>query len=120
MKKGTKTMQEYIDHVRVLCDTLITIGKKLSEVVLATIGVYFLCFHPYQDSKLDWKSPPCVFLGYPTSLDGYLCLDPAFGKMYVSRDVKFIEANFSLNKSLFEDESSHYIFDASESRSFIV
>lgn len=38
--------------------------------------------------------------------DGYLCLDPVNGRIYMSRDVKFLEEDFKLNKHLFKDEAT--------------
>lgn len=58
----------------------------------------------YRHSKLDGKSTPCVFLGYPTNQDGYICYDPQNGKSYISRDVVFIETDFSLNLLLHEGQ----------------
>jgi len=57
----------------------------------------FLC--PYQAHKLDFRSSPCVFLGYSSSHLGYHCLDLAYHRIYVSRHVRFHENVFPFANS---------------------
>ena len=45
--------------------------------------------------KLDKKSVKCVFVGYPNQSKGYKLYEPSTGKMLRSRDVIFIENEFS-------------------------
>lgn len=57
-----------------------------------------LCFpllRPYNRHKLDFRSAPCVFVGYCSNQHGYKCLD-ASGRVYVSQHVKFHESVFPL------------------------
>ncbi|KAJ6969913.1 hypothetical protein NC653_034466 [Populus alba x Populus x berolinensis] len=66
---------------------------------LRTFGC--LCFpflRPYHAHKLDFRSSPCVFLGYSSSHLGYRCLDLEFGRVYVSRHVCFHECVFPFKK----------------------
>ena len=42
---------------------------------------------PYSRHKLDFRSKPCIFLGYRHA--GYKCLDPITNKVYLSRHVVF-------------------------------
>ena len=49
------------------------------------------CLRPYKSSKLDSRSERCIFLGYSACHSGYRCLSIASGKLYISRDVVFIE-----------------------------
>ena len=49
------------------------------------------CLRPYSSSKLDSRSERCIFLGYSACHSGYRCLSIASGKLYISRDVVFIE-----------------------------
>jgi len=61
-----------------------------------------LCFpflRPYNAHKLDFHSPPCVFLGYSTSYLGYRCLDLSSKHIYLARHVRFHENVFPLDKS---------------------
>ena len=56
-----------------------------------------LCYpwlKPYNNSKLQSKSRPCVFLGYSTNQSAYKCLDISTNKMFISRHVKFVESSF--------------------------
>jgi len=61
-----------------------------------------LCFpfmRPYHAHKLDFRSSPCVFLGYSSSHLDYHCLDLESDRIYVSRHVRFHENVFSFAKS---------------------
>ena len=49
------------------------------------------CLRPYTTSNLDSRSERCIFLGYSAFHSGYRCLSLASGKLYISRDVVFIE-----------------------------
>jgi len=54
-----------------------------------------LCYpllRPYGLHKLEYRSKPCLFLGYHHA--GYKCLDPVTNKVYLSRHVVFNEASF--------------------------
>jgi histone deacetylase 1/2 len=62
---------------------------------LHTFGcLCFLFLHPYHAHKLNFRSSPCVFLGYSSSHLGYRCLDSASQHIYVSRHVCFHENVF--------------------------
>ena len=54
---------------------------------------------PYHAHKLDFRSSPCVFLGYSSSHLGYRCLDLESHRIYVSRHVRFHETIFPFEKS---------------------
>jgi len=67
---------------------------------LCTFGC--LCFpflRPYHAHKLDFRSSPCVFLGYSSSHLGYRCLDLESDRIYVSCHVRFHENIFPFAKS---------------------
>ncbi|KAJ0581064.1 putative RNA-directed DNA polymerase [Helianthus annuus] len=52
------------------------------------------CFpflRPYNRHKMDFRSAPCVFLGYSPDHHGYRCFDPATERVYVARHVRFNE-----------------------------
>jgi hypothetical protein len=54
-----------------------------------------LCYpllRPYGLHKLEYRSKPCIFLGYHHA--SYKCLDPVTNKVYLSRHVVFNEASF--------------------------
>nr|GEX12494.1 hypothetical protein [Tanacetum cinerariifolium] len=56
-----------------------------------------LCFphlRLYNRHKMDFRSTPCVFLGYRPSHHGYLCLDISIERLYIARHVRFNEAQF--------------------------
>ncbi|GKB30077.1 nucleotide-binding alpha-beta plait domain-containing protein [Tanacetum coccineum] len=43
---------------------------------------------------MDFRSTPCVFLGYNPSHHGYRCLDISIERLYIARHVHFNEAQF--------------------------
>ncbi|GJU08395.1 ribonuclease H-like domain-containing protein [Tanacetum coccineum] len=51
-----------------------------------------LCYpHIDVSHKLEPRSTPCIFLGYPVNHRGYRCLDLASNKIIISRHVRFDE-----------------------------
>ena len=67
---------------------------------LRTFGC--LCFsylHPYHARKLDFRSSPCVFLGYSSSRLGNRCLDLASQRIYISCHVHLHENVFPFANS---------------------
>lgn len=71
------------------------IGHDLDYTSLCTFGC--ACWpnlRPYSTRKLQYCSKQCVFLGYSNFHKGFKCLDPAEGRIYISRDVTFDEHVF--------------------------
>ncbi|KAL4585655.1 hypothetical protein LXL04_010278 [Taraxacum kok-saghyz] len=63
--------------------------------LLKTFGC--LCFpflRPYNSHKLDFRSKPCVFIGYSPTHKGYLCYHQPTSRLYISRHVVFNEDVF--------------------------
>lgn len=61
-----------------------------------------LCFpwlRPYNTSKLEPRSKPCVFFGYCTQRSAYKCYDPSTNKIYLSRHVTFDESVFPFSSN---------------------
>jgi hypothetical protein len=52
------------------------------------------CLRPYTSHKHDFRSLPCVFLGYSPSHKGYRCLHLPTNRLYISRNVIFYETQF--------------------------
>ena len=60
------------------------------------------CFphlRPYNKHKMDFRSIPCVFLGYSPFHYGYRCLDPATDHLYIARHLRFNEPCFPFKLS---------------------
>ena len=83
-----------------LSPTKVLFGKKPPYDSFKMFGC--LCFSftkPYNKHKLDFRSFPCIFLGYGTQHKGYKCLTPS-GKIILSRHVLFEETKFSFKSNL--------------------
>lgn len=67
-------------------------GQQPDYTSLRTFGC--ACWpnlRPYNNKKLEFRSKQCVFLGYSNQHKGFKCLDPKFGRVYISRHVIFYE-----------------------------
>jgi Reverse transcriptase (RNA-dependent DNA polymerase)/Integrase core domain/gag-polypeptide of LTR copia-type/GAG-pre-integrase domain len=65
-------------------------NRKFNLSHLRTFGC--VCYvHTQKAGKLDHHAQKCVFVGYSSSQKGYKCYNPPSGRMYVSRDVRFVE-----------------------------
>ena len=49
---------------------------------------------PYAPNKLETRSLPCIFISYSLTRSAYQCLDPATGRVYTTRHVRFNEKQF--------------------------
>ncbi|KAL8167183.1 hypothetical protein V2J09_008682 [Rumex salicifolius] len=70
-------------------------GKSPDYGFLKSFGC--LCYpflRPYNNNKLEYRSLPCVFLGYSSKHKGYVCLHVPTARTYVSRYVIFDESVF--------------------------
>lgn len=68
-----------------------------------------LCFsliRHYNRNKLEFRSAPCVFLGYPNSFLGYRCMDLNTNKTFVCRHVRFDESIYLFASSKPEQGSA--------------
>ncbi|GKE62602.1 retrovirus-related pol polyprotein from transposon TNT 1-94, partial [Tanacetum coccineum] len=66
---------------------------------------------------MDFRSTPCVFLGYSPSHHGYHCLDIFIERLYIARHVHFNEAQFPFDipKTTFPPPSKTSPYYSSES-----
>lgn len=74
--------------------------QKSDYMFLKTFGCQ--CWpnlRPYNKHKINFRSLPCIFLGYSSSHHGYLCFHVPTARMYVSRDVFFDENTFPFSVS---------------------
>jgi histone deacetylase 1/2 len=70
-------------------------GKTPDYTFLRTFGcAVWPNLRPFNSTKLQFRSKKCVFLGYSHLHKGFKCLDPAEGRIYISRDVIFDENIF--------------------------
>ena len=62
---------------------------------------------PYTKTKLDFRSTPCIFLGYNTKYKGYKCITN-YGKEYTIRHIIFDETQYPMitNPSFFAQNTS--------------
>ena len=67
-------------------------GKLPDYSKLKVFGCTCFVLKPHVErNKLSSKSALCVFLGYGIGQKGYRCYDPSTQKLYVSRNVTFLE-----------------------------
>jgi hypothetical protein len=74
-------------------------NKKLDYKSLGVFGC--ACWpnlHPYNNHKLQFRSQRCVFLRFSSFHNGFECLDPKLGRLYISRDVTFDETIFPFSE----------------------
>lgn len=106
----------YLDYA---FETAVFLINRLPTPVLGNVSPHFvlfrslpdysflrvfrcLCFpylRPYNKHNMDYRSSRCVFLGYPSSFGGYLCVDLNTGKMFICRHVRFDESVYPLQCS---------------------
>ncbi|KAK9073638.1 hypothetical protein SSX86_007962 [Deinandra increscens subsp. villosa] len=70
------------------------------------------CFpylRPYNPHKMDFRSTPCVFLGYSPVHHGYRCFDPFTEWVYIARHVRFNEHVFPFQSSSTSNQPSPII-----------
>jgi hypothetical protein len=77
---------------------------------------FYPLLRPLGLHKLQFRSKPCIFLGYCHA--GYKCLDPITNKVYLSRHVFFDELNFPAKDEVPPQLPSQ--FDASSDLPFIL
>ena len=81
--------------------------KHLDYKSLRVFGC--LCYpfiRPYNTHKLQYRSVQCLFLGYSLNHKGFLCLDYATGRVYITPHVVFDESTFPLAQSKFSSSSN--------------
>lgn len=61
---------------------------------------------------MDFRSKPCVFLGYSPNHLGYRCLDISSGPHYISRHVKFSESKFPFGQHS-SSSPTHFLYHPS-------
>ena len=57
-------------------------------------SLFFPWLKPYTSNKLESRSSPCLFLGYSSQHSAYIGLELGTEKIYISRDVHFLEYEF--------------------------
>lgn len=57
-------------------------------------SLFFPWLKPYTSNKLEPRSSPCLFLGYSSQHSAYICLELGTEKIYISREVHFLEYEF--------------------------
>jgi len=94
--------------------TTILYQKRPSYSHLKVFGC--LCFPLIPSTnrnKLQPRSKPCVFLGYPSNHRGYKCLELSSRKIIISRHVNFDETIFPFSSSPAPASSCYEFLDTS-------
>ena len=75
--------------------------KKPPLQALKTFGcACYPLLRSYPSNKLQPKSSQCIFVGYPSMSKGYICLDVAFGRIYISSHAIFHESTLTSYSSV--------------------
>nr|GFA13324.1 Gag-Pol polyprotein [Tanacetum cinerariifolium] len=87
-------------------------GKPVNYSNLYLVGSHvYVMYNTQETTKLDLKSKKCLFLGYANVVKGYHRLwDPTAHKVFVSRDVVFMEDKIQ------ENEKEHEVNETTESQ----
>lgn len=56
---------------------------------------------PFIRHNFSTRSEAHIFIGYPHAMSGYMCYNPRTRKVLVTRDVIFLENDFTNNKPIF-------------------
>jgi histone deacetylase 1/2 len=75
-------------------------------------------FKTYNDHKLAFRNKKCFFLGYSNYQKGYMCLDLATNRVYISRHVVFDEHSFPAKELVVFN--SHLNQNSTASKSLII
>lgn len=74
-------------------------GKEPDYLSLRVFGIRcFPCLREYATNKFEPKSLPYFFLGYSEKYEGYKCLYPLTGRIFISQHVVFHETLFPFKK----------------------
>ncbi|CAN6459492.1 unnamed protein product [Victoria cruziana] len=63
-----------------------------------------------KNDKLSSKAIECVFIGYSETQKGYRCYDPKRDKVYVSRNVVFLEKENGFDKTVINSEDYAFLW----------
>ncbi|MFV0960753.1 hypothetical protein QML37_30830, partial [Klebsiella pneumoniae] len=80
--------------------------------------VCFIHNHSPNLKKLDPHAIKGIFLGYSATQKGYKCQDPSSGRVYVTRDVSFLENQFYFGTSIQGENSGRELNSQSEDIQF--
>lgn len=70
-------------------------GSPPNYSLLHVFGCHcFPYLRPYNTHKLQFRSRPCLFLGYTPNFLGYCCLDLVSGRLFIARTIIFDEQHF--------------------------
>jgi hypothetical protein len=65
--------------------------------------------HKNKQDKLDYTSIKAIFLGYSSQKKGYKCYDPKEKRLYISRDVTFLENEPYYKEKINEEGIREYL-----------
>ena len=93
----TKVLLNFFPHTRI-------VSADLPQKIFGCTA--YVHVHSQHRTKLDPRSLKCIFLGYSPHKKGYKCYYPHTRKIYISRDVTFVENLPFYSKTAVQGEST--------------
>ncbi|KAL8159033.1 hypothetical protein V2J09_000570 [Rumex salicifolius] len=102
-------LSKQLNHHTLLAVQIFVLYNKLPDFnSFKSFGC--LCYpflHPHNQAKLEFRSLPCIFMGYSSKHKVYVCFHMRTSRPYIARHVVFYESIYPYPSQVSSDE--HYV-----------